>query len=135
MDHGTGFDVETARQAAFQLHKTLIEAQRLEYEREHGRVETPAELLRLVAFDERFAWLRPLSRQLVAIDDYLSGEWVDPAFVRVALEHTLSEEQFEDAYLDRLQSAPDVVLAHAALQRALEALPPAAAMYAAPAEA
>ncbi|HKU39425.1 MAG TPA: hypothetical protein VJR89_14805 [Polyangiales bacterium] len=135
MDQSTRSDVETVRSAALHLHKVLIDTVRLEHEREYGRIGSPAELLQLVAFDPRFAWLRPLSRQIVALDDQLSGEWLDPAFARVQVEDTLSDEGFEEPYLDCLQSAPNAVLAHAALLRALQALPPAAAMYAAPAEA
>ena len=115
--------LETVRMAALHLHKVLLEALRLEHEREFGRVDNPAELLRLVAYDARFAWLRPLSRQLVAIDDQLGIHGPDAASVRADIERLLSEPAFEREYLERLQSAPEVVLAHAALRRELLGLP------------
>lgn len=62
-------EIEAVRRAALHLHKVLIEAVRLDYERSHGRIENPIELLRLVAYDPQFAWLRPLSRLLVDLDE------------------------------------------------------------------
>lgn len=115
--------LETVRMAALHLHKVLVEVLRLEHERESGRVENPAELLRLVAYDARFAWLRPLSRQLVAIDDQLDADDADAADVREDIERLLLEPAFEREYLERLQSSPELVLAHAALRRELGTLP------------
>lgn len=62
-------EIEAVRRAALHLHKVLIEAVRLDYERAHGRIENPVELLQLVANDEQFAWLRPLTRLLVELDE------------------------------------------------------------------
>ena len=109
--------------AALHLHKVLVEVLRLEHERELGRVENPAELLRLVAYDARFAWLRPLSQLLVAIDDQLAADDADAAGVREDIERMLLSPAFEREYLERLQSSPELVLAHAALQRELGSLP------------
>lgn len=109
--------------AALHLHKVLVEVLRLEHERELGRVENPAELLRLVAYDARFAWVRPLSQLLVAIDDQLAADDADAAGVREDVERMLSEPAFEREYLERLQSSPELVLAHAVLRRELAVLP------------
>jgi hypothetical protein len=129
VEHSTRSRIETVRRAALHLHKVLLEALRLEHERECGRVDSPAELLRLATSDARFAWLRSLSRQVVVIDDHLAGENFDPTAVRGELERTLAEPEFERQYLAHLQHTPEVVLAHAALQRELAALPlPAAAV-------
>jgi len=49
------------RHALLALHKTLLDAQRVRYEREHGRVESRGELLDLVLRDASFEWLRVLS--------------------------------------------------------------------------
>ena len=114
--------IETVRRAALHLHKVLFEALRVEHEREFGRIDNPAELLRLVAYDERFAWLRPLSRQLVAIDDQLAADAPDPAAVRGEIERTLGAPEFEQRYIAHLQNTPEVVLAHASLQRELRSL-------------
>jgi hypothetical protein len=123
VEHSVRARIEAVRRAALHLHKVLIEALRLDHEREFGRLESPAELLRLLAYDARFAWLRALSQQLVAIDDQLAAEAAEPAAVRGEVERTLLEPSFQQPYLNHLQRAPDVVLAHAALQRELAGLP------------
>jgi hypothetical protein len=53
--------LDTLRHALLRLHKTLLDAQRVRYEREHGRVESTGELLDLVLRDASFEWLRVLS--------------------------------------------------------------------------
>src|SRR5688500_17154335 len=57
-----------ARRALLELHRVLLEAVRVEHERENGRVGN-AEMLQLVAYDPRFAWLRPVSELIVALDE------------------------------------------------------------------
>src|SRR5436305_1703129 len=46
------------RHRLLDLHKALLDAERLRYEREHGRMEGGAQMLQLLAFDPAFAWLR-----------------------------------------------------------------------------
>jgi hypothetical protein len=116
-----------ARAALFDLHRTLLEAVRLDYERENGRVGN-AEMLRLVAYDPAFAWLRPVSELIVALDELQAMPDVterDAAAVRVEIDSLLSrgEAGFGERYFSALQSSPDLVLAHAALQRAIAELP------------
>jgi hypothetical protein len=121
---------ELVRQALLDLHKELLTAARIEYERQHGVVGSPGELLRLVAHDEFFAWLHPISELIVALDDLLdtSDELAetDAAAVRVEVEEILSRREgaFRERYLAALQSSPEVVLNHASVQRAVSALPP-----------
>ena len=61
--------MDQAREALLALHKTLLDHVRIEYEREHGRVENAGALLQLVVGDPAFEWLRPLSQLIVAIDE------------------------------------------------------------------
>jgi hypothetical protein len=116
-----------ARRALLELHRVFLEAVRLEHERENGRVGN-AEMLQLVAYDPRFAWLRPLSELIVALDLLQAMPDVterDAAAVRVEIDLLLSrgEAGFGERYFGAMQSSPDLVLAHAALQRAIAALP------------
>ncbi|MEO8348114.1 MAG: hypothetical protein ABI610_04325 [Acidobacteriota bacterium] len=120
-----------ARAALLDLHRVLLEAVRLEHERDHGRLGN-AEMLRLVAFDPAFAWLRPVSELIVALDELQAMADVrdrDAAAVRFEIEDLLSrgEGPFPDRYLAVLQTSPDLVIAHSALQRAIAALPSARA--------
>ena len=51
------------------LHKALILAEQVTYERINGRVESTSELLQLVLNDPWFTWLHPLSQLVVRIDE------------------------------------------------------------------
>src|SRR5687768_4548910 len=115
-----------ARAALLDFHRTLLEAVRLDYERENGRVGN-AEMLRLVAFDPAFAWLRPVSELIVALDELQAMTDVtdrDAAAVRIEIEELLSRGSsgFGERYVAALQASPDLVLAHSELQRAVAAL-------------
>src|SRR6266852_2397650 len=54
--------LDKLRHALLQLHKALLDAQRIRYERENGRIESRGELLALVLEDASFEWLRTLVR-------------------------------------------------------------------------
>jgi hypothetical protein len=144
-------DIQAVRHAALHLHRVLIEALRLEYERSHGRVDNPSTLWQLVVYDPQFAWLKPLSQWLVELDDAPESESYDgteltaseviaaavrglnhtnavrglehSAAVRGELESLLSDPEWNEPYLQLLQAVPEVVLAHAKLQHELQRLP------------
>ena len=58
------------RRLLLQLHKTLIDWQRADYERVHGRLQT-TQLLNVMFNDPEFAWLRSMSGLIVRIDESL----------------------------------------------------------------
>ncbi|MDP9337794.1 MAG: hypothetical protein M3P45_02885, partial [Acidobacteriota bacterium] len=61
------------RTALLRLHKTLLDMERREYEREHGHVST-GELFRLVLDHQQFGWLHNISEFVVRVDETLAGE-------------------------------------------------------------
>src|SRR5436309_14486733 len=61
------------RLALLRLHKTLLNMERREYEREHGYVNT-GELFRLVIDHSQFAWLHNISEFVVRIDETLAAK-------------------------------------------------------------
>ena len=65
--------ITALRAQALTLHKTMIDEARVRYEARHGNVVAPGEMLRLVAFDPEFAWLKPLTGLILEIDDRLDG--------------------------------------------------------------
>jgi hypothetical protein len=119
------------RNALLTLHKTLLEMERREYQREHGFVSV-GELFRLVVDHEQFAWLHNISEFVVRIDEMLAGE--EPiaeeytassiALARKMFLPTESGDAFQKKYYDAIQRDPAVVLEHAELVRLFSSEPP-----------
>src|SRR6266436_1652448 len=61
------------RVALLRLHKTLLNMERRDYEREYGYVNT-GELFRLVIDHSQFAWLHNISEFVVRIDETLAAK-------------------------------------------------------------
>ncbi len=116
-----------ARQGLLGLHKALIVAEQLTYERIYGRVDSTGQLLQLVMNDPWFTWLHPLSNMVVRIDELLdSGErlTVDDVAViltdiRALIRPSEAGDGYERSYYEALQRAPDVVMAHCEIKKLL----------------
>lgn len=114
-----------------EVHRTLIEATRYEFESAHGRIENPYELLQLVESDPVFAWLRPMTSLLVQVDELLEQDAItvdEVATVRATAERLVQPpEGTTSAFHDRLralrQSVPSLVVLHTHVRHALAALP------------
>ena len=120
------------RRALVRLHKALVDFERIEYERVHGRA-TSSELLQVLIHDPWFAWLHPLSELVVRIDEMLDEEQPPAEGDLRSLIHqarsllTPTEQQpeqggspFGSRYFEALQNAPSVVLAHAEVSKLLQ---------------
>jgi hypothetical protein len=121
------------RTALLHLHKTLLDWQRAEYELDHGAM-APAQLLQIIFNDAAFAWLRPMSGLIVAIDEALAAKPPESpsAGPLVAQARELAAPAGGTKYADRYQAAlqelPDAVLAHRDLVTVLKLHnPPASA--------
>jgi hypothetical protein len=154
--------LETVRHELLSLHRALLDAQRVAHERDHGKV-TAATFLELVIGAPEFAWLRPMTALIVAIDEAMDEANPDSprarrlaliAAKKAALENTgepraaqVPEQdtsgkatntedllltdlrklltpdpaagEFQRRYAALLADTPDVVVAHAAVLRAL----------------
>lgn len=116
------------RQALLDLHKQLLEAERTQYERVHGRVQ-PGELLQLLLGDPQFAWLRSVSELIVRIDEMAEAEEPpsDGAVAQVlsVVERLMSEpasaSEFARRYAETLEHNPSLVVHHGRVMHALEA--------------
>jgi hypothetical protein len=122
--------IEAARRGLMQVHRALIDAERLRYERVHGRVDGAGRLLHLVINDPAFAWVRPLSSLIVRMDTLLAEEGtldsdeVD-ALIEQARRHLRPDaagSEFARLYDQAIQESPDVVLAHGAALSLLESV-------------
>ena len=120
------------RRLLLQLHKTLIDWQRAEYEGTHGRLQT-TQLLNVMFNDPDFAWLRSMSGLIVRIDEALEVKPPKPEIETGPLIAGARELIAPDAgtpyaqrYHAALQELPDAVLAHRDLVTLLKLKRPAA---------
>ena len=113
------------RLGLLRLHKTLLEMERINYEKVSGRVNS-GELLQIVLNHPQFGWLRIISALLVEIDELLDDE--DPADASDFAELTSQarrlltapeNEEFKTKYQAALQLEPAVVMAHANIMQLL----------------
>lgn len=107
--------------ALLRLHKILIDSERAVYEKEVGPIRSPNHFFQLMTNDPWFAWLRPISQLIVAIDETLEAEEplantsVDAVMNQSVflLVPARSGGEFGERYVAALQRDPRVVLAHA----------------------
>ena len=119
------------RRALLQLHKALLDAQRIRYERENGRVESRGELLELVLEDASFEWLRVLSALIARLDELAEADKVHDkngdarAELRGVIERLRTLVRFEGndgftgPYREIVEAVPDALVAHVQLSRLL----------------
>jgi hypothetical protein len=118
-------DVASVRRALLELHRRLLEAQRLQAERFGGRMSA-SELLQATTDDLLFAWLKELS-ELIAALDHARAQGDDAATeagigrARELLAPPDPNTAFGARYLRALQDYPDVVMAHRDVRVALDA--------------
>jgi hypothetical protein len=118
------------RTTLLKLHKTLLDMERREYEREHGHVST-GELFRLVLDHQQFGWLHNISEFVVRLDETLAGEVpITPEDTRSAITiarkmfvPSESGDAFQKRYFDAIQKDPAVVMEHAELARLFNSEP------------
>ena len=113
--------LQELRDALLDLHKTLIDSERAVYETNVGPIQSPHHFFQLVSSDPWFAWLRPVSQLIVAMDEALdaaeslTGDSVD-ALMNESVFLLIPAErggEFGERYMAALQRDPHVVLAHA----------------------
>ncbi len=118
------------RRLLLQLHKTLIDWQRRDYETTHGRLQT-TQLLQVIFNEPDFAWLRTMSGLIVRIDEALDVKPPDVSETGplVAAVRELIAPEAGSAYALRyhaaLQELPEAVLAHRDLVQLLKLQRPA----------
>lgn len=115
------------RVALLDLHKALVEAERVSYEKTVGPIQSPTHFLSLLTSDPWFAWLQPVAQLIVSIDEQLdSREPLTDATVagtvqqaRTLLAPSEDGQGFARHYFDALQTDADVVITHADLMQVL----------------
>lgn len=102
------------------LHKTLLDAAKIEYETVNGKIPNANVYLQLVLDDAHFAWLRKLSSMIALIDEAASVRrpaseseaqaLLNEAKILLAFED--GDESFNDKFQTALQNNADAVLVH-----------------------
>jgi hypothetical protein len=115
------------REALLQLHKALVDSERVSYEQSIGTIPSPNHFLQLLTNDPWFAWLHPISELIVTMDEALDAKAKTPLTAELAtalikqtsnlLVASETGEGFARHYFDALQRDPDVVMAHAEAAR------------------
>ncbi|HEX3799618.1 MAG TPA: hypothetical protein VH413_13045 [Verrucomicrobiae bacterium] len=113
--------LQDCRHALLDLHKALVDSERVSYEKTVGAITSPNHFLKLLTSDPWFAWLQPISQLIVAMDEALEtkkpGTDADAeSLIKQAGTLLVTSEEgegFSHHYFDALQRDPDVVLAHA----------------------
>jgi len=113
--------LEEVRRSLLDLHKALVDSERVTYEKTVGTISSPNHFLQLLTNDPWFAWLHPVSQLIVSMDEALDEkEQLPDAAAEAVIKEantllTPSElgEGFSRHYFDALQRDPDVVIAHA----------------------
>jgi hypothetical protein len=130
-EEGRGARVEELRHALLELHKAMLDAQRIEYERAHGRIQTRGEFLGLVLNHAEFEWIRALSALIAQLDEWAEG--LDPGgedelggivqALRALMRRDGDNAAFSARYWQMVQGEPAVTVAHVKTWRLVEGAP------------
>jgi hypothetical protein len=122
--------VDEMRSSLLDLHKALLDAQRIRYERDHGRISTSNEFLGLVLEHPSFAWLRTLSALIARFDEWIEEQAEQfpsaddlPGMIdalRSLVEADGKHEVFSKPYWDIVNDTPAALIEHVKLWRLLE---------------
>jgi hypothetical protein len=107
--------LEVARTLLLKVHRALLEAERVRYEKARGRIENNSAFLQLVINDPWFDWLRPMAQMVLLIDERTSDkksplgrdearDLLDRA--RGLLKADPEGDAFQRLYADALQHSP-----------------------------
>jgi hypothetical protein len=115
------------RRELLDLHRTLVDAERREYERTRGRMTDRAFLAALISAPE-LAWLNPLTSLIVRLEELLEDTTPQSttqrddcvAEIRKLLKPAAEGQGFQRKYEQAMQRSPDVVVAHGKVIRALK---------------
>lgn len=113
------------RRQVLELHRTLRDALRIRYEREHGRIESAGQFLGIILNHPDFEWLRELSALIAQLDEWLEGgeEASDEAFeellsaLRGMIQSGGANEKFNKPYWQLVEEVPEVLVEHVKLWR------------------
>ncbi len=105
----TRHKLKTLSKSLLNLHKILLDSERADYEKQHGKIESVQAIFQLVLENPHFAWLRVLSGEIVLIDEFLADKTAKKESEGIALlnqtKQLLSPENLIDPFDKSLQIA------------------------------
>lgn len=122
--------LDAARADLLALHRVLLNAERLRYEKLFGRINGNGAFLQLALHDPWFTWLRPMMRLVSEVDSRLLDRGQPPVTAAEAAA-LLAEAQrllrpdaegsgFQQEFQQLLQDSPEVAVLHRQLVRERE---------------
>jgi len=118
LNDATRDNLKNLSKALLRLHKTLLDAAKLDYEAKNGTIASVNLYFQLVIDDPHFAWLRKLSSLIALIDEAVSIR--RPATeseaqglqneAQLLLNFQDADEDFNGKFQNALQSNTDAVL-------------------------
>ena len=116
------------RDSVLVLHKALLDSERTSYELAHGSITSPGAFLQLLINDAWFAWLQPVTKLIVHIDESLAAK-KPPASdrlleqligdTRALLSPSREVSEFWGRYDSVLRRDPAVAVLHDQVQKQL----------------
>ena len=118
LNDSTRDNLKNLSRAMLRLHKTLLDASKLEYESKNGKITSVNLYFQLVIDDPHFAWLRKISSLIALIDEAVSIRRPATEAEAKGLQNEALlllnfqdlDESFNEKFQNALQSNKDAVL-------------------------
>ncbi len=122
--------LDAARGDLLALHRVLLQAERVRYEKLFGRIQGNGAFLQLALHDPWFTWLRPMMRLVSEIDSRLLDRGQPPVTAEEAsrmldearrlLRPDAEGSGFQQEFQQLLQDSPEVAVLHRQLVQGRE---------------
>lgn len=110
--------------ALLKFHKTLIDTEKMRYEKQNGRIGSPAEFLRLLMEHPDFQWLRSISQLVAQIDQHVDDTDFpvekDVQYFKHAFEQIERQNDFSNKINGLSGMNPDILVVSFQLQTMLK---------------
>lgn len=114
--------LDAARSDLLSLHRVLLDAERVRYEKLFGRIPGNGAFLQLAIHDPWFTWLRPMMRIVSEVDSRLLDRGQEPitapeaaallAQAQLLLRPDAEGSGFQQEFQALLQDSPEVAVLH-----------------------
>jgi len=115
---------DTIRSTLLDLHKTVLDTVRRDYERDRGTVRD-SDFLNALIDEQQLGWLKPMTSLVARLDEALDeDDRVHPQALmgelRTLIAPDTGSRHFQQKYADILERSPDALVAHVRAMRALK---------------